>query len=38
MYAFVHEPLDEETITFTKFLSGDKLCAVIRGFYDLEKL
>ena len=32
MYAYAHAPLDEETITLTSFLSGDKLYAFTRGF------
>ena len=31
---YVHTPLDEETIKFTSFSSGDKLFAFIRGFMD----
>ena len=35
MYAYAHAPLDEDTIKFTGFSSGDKLFAFIRGFYGL---
>ena len=35
MYAYAHTPLDEETIKFTGFSSGDKLYAFIRGFNGL---
>ena len=38
MYANEHTPLDEETIKLTSFSSGDKLFAVIRGFYGLKGL
>ena len=38
MYAYAHAPLDKESITFTSFLSGDKLYAFIRGFYGLKGL
>ena len=33
MYAYAHTPLDEDTIKFTSFSSGDTLFASIRGFY-----
>ena len=35
MYAYAHNPLDEETIKLTSFSSADKLFAFIRGFYGL---
>ena len=38
MYAYAHTPLDEETIKLTRFSSGDKLYAFIRGFYGLKGL
>ena len=38
MYAYVHTPLDEETIKLTGFSSGDKLYTFIRGFYGLKGL
>ena len=38
MYAYVHTPLDEETIKLTSFSSGDKFFAFIRGFYGLKVL
>ena len=38
MYSYAHTPLDEETIDFTGFLSGDKLYAFIRRFYGLKGL
>ena len=38
MYAYAHAPLDEETITFTSFSSGDKLYAFTRGFHGLKGL
>ena len=38
MYAYAHTPLDEDTINFTSFSSGDKLFAFIRGFYGLKGL
>ena len=38
MYAYAPTPLDEETIKFTGFSSGDKLYAFIRGFYGLKGL
>ena len=38
MYAYAHTPLDEETIKFLGFSSGDKLYAFIRGFYGLKGL
>ena len=38
MYAYAHTPLDEDTIKLTRFSSGDKLFAFIRGFYGLEGL
>ena len=38
MYAYAHTPLDEDTIKFTSFSSGDKLFAFIRGFYGLKGL
>ena len=38
MYAYAHTPLDGDTIKLTRFSSGDKLCAFIRGFYGLKGL
>ena len=38
MYAYAHIPSDEETIKLTRFSSGDKRFAFIRGFYGLEGL
>ena len=38
MYAYVHAPLDKETITLTSFSSADKLYASNRGFYGLKGL
>ena len=38
MYAYVHTPIDEETIKLTGFSSGDKLYTFIRGFYGLKGL
>ena len=38
MYAYAHNPLDEETIKLTGFSSGDKLYTFIRGFYVLKGL
>ena len=38
MYAYVHTPLDEETIKLTSFSSSDKHLAFIRGFYGLKGL
>ena len=38
MYAYAHNPLNEETIKRTSFSSGDKLFAFIRGFYGLKGL
>ena len=38
MYAYVHTPLDEETIKLTGFSSGDKLYTFIQGFYGLKGL
>ena len=38
MYAYAHTPLDEDTNKLTRFSSGDKLFAFIRGFYGLEGL
>ena len=38
MYAYAHNPLDEETIKLTSFSSGDKLFAFIPGFYGLKGL
>ena len=38
MYAYAHAPLDEDTIKFTSFSSGDKLFAFIRGLYRLKGL
>ena len=38
MYAYVHTPLDEETIKLTGFSSGDKLYTFIRGFYGFKGL
>ena len=38
MNAYAHTPLDEDTIKFTSFSSGDKLFAFIRGFYGLKSL
>ena len=38
MYAYAFTPLDEDTINFTSFSSGDKLFAFIRGFYGLKGL
>ena len=38
MYAYANTPLDEDTIKFTSFSSGDKLFAFIRGFYGLKGL
>ena len=38
MYAYAHAHLDEDTIKFTSFSSGDKLFAFIRGFYGLKGL
>ena len=38
MYAYAIAPLDKETISLTSFSSGDKLYAVIRGFYGLKGL
>ena len=38
MYAYAHTPLDEDTIKLTRFSSGDKLFAFIRGFYGLKGL
>ena len=38
MYAYAHTPLDEDTIKLTRFSSGDKLLASIRGFYGLKRL
>ena len=37
MYAYAHEPLDEDTIKLISFSSGDKLFAFIRGFYGLPR-
>ena len=38
MYAYAHTPLDEETIKLTRYSSGDKLFAFIRGFYGIKGL
>ena len=38
MFAFAHATLDEKTIKWTGFLSGDKQLAFIRGFYGLKGL
>ena len=38
MYAYAHTPLDEDTIKFTSFSSGDKFFTFIRGFYGLKGL
>ena len=38
MYAYAHTPLDGDSIKLTKFASGDKLFAFIRGFYGLKGL
>ena len=38
MYAYAHTHLDEDTIKLTRFSSGDKLFAFIRGFYGLKGL
>ena len=38
IYAYAHVPLDEETINVTRFSSGDKLFAFIRGFCGLKGL
>ena len=38
MYSYAHTPLDEDTIKLTRFSSGDKLFAFIRGFYGLKGL
>ena len=38
MYAYAHTPLDEDTIKLTRFSSGDKLFAFVRGFYGLKGL
>ena len=38
MYAYAHTPLDEETINFTGFSSGDKLYTFLCGFYGLKGL
>ena len=38
MYAYAHTPLDEDTTKLTRFSSGDKLFAFIRGFYGLKGL
>ena len=38
MYEYAHSPLDEKTINFTGFSSGDKLNSFIRGFYGLKGL
>ena len=38
MYAYVHTPLDEETIKLTGFASRDKLYTFFRGFYGLKGL
>ena len=36
MYAYAHAPLDEETITFTSFSSGDELYGFILNLYGLK--
>ena len=38
MYAYVHTPLDEDTIKLTSFSSGDNFFAFIRGFNGLKGL
>ena len=38
MYAYAHTPLDEETIKLTRFSSGDKHFAFIRGFHCFKGL
>ena len=38
VYAYAHTPLDKDTIKLTSFSSGDKLFALIRGFYGLKGL
>ena len=38
LYAYAHTPLDEETTKLTGFSPGDKLYAIIRGFYGLKGL
>ena len=35
LYAYAHTPLDKEILKLTRFLSGDKLFAFIRGFMAL---
>ena len=38
MYAYAYTSLHEETIKLTRFSSGDKIFAFIRGFYGLKGL
>ena len=38
MYAYAHTPLHEETVKLTSVSFGDKLFALIRGFYGLKGL